>query len=127
MNTGVANGQPSSEYTQSSNDSNGSHQSPPGSPALNEATDKYQTFSISEKEGESDVGEEIQLIDNDLGLGNGRVMITEETTKDSDLEGKPVNVCTHHGSKSVLSISVYPSCVCRKRQPSPCFKRLEFL
>lgn len=105
-NAGVENNQPPTQYSQS-----GSHhcsqQSPPGSPAaLKGKSDKYQTFSFSDKEGESDVDEQIQLIESEHGLGDGRVAVIEETSKDSDLQSKPENVCFHHHN-----YCCYSSCV----------------
>ena len=105
---GVGNNQPPTEYSQSGSHPDGSQQSPPGSPALNRKSNKYQTFSFSDKEGETDVDEQIQLIESEHGLGDGRVAVIEETSKDSDLQSKPENVCFHHHN-----YHCYSGCVSR--------------
>ncbi len=88
--------QPPSQSTQSGSHTDGSQQSPPGSPALNGKINKYQTFSFSDPEGETDVDEQIQLIESEHGHGGGRGIGVEETSRDSDLQSKAENVCIHH-------------------------------
>ena len=120
----VENGQPPSP---NSSHPNGSHQSPPGSPALNEQNKKYHTFSFSDKEGETDDSERIQLIQSEQGLGNETVTVTEETSKVSDpvLQSKAVNVYFH---RSVGRLESYASSLYyRRRLQSLYFKYSEFL
>ena len=85
----------------------GFEQSPPGSPVRNEKNDKYKTTSFSDKEDETDVDEQVQLIESDHGLGGGRVTVVEETLKDSDLQSGVGNVCNN----SVFSIIINPRCM----------------
>lgn len=94
-NLGVENGKLPSP---SGSHPSGSHQSPPGTPALSGQSETYQTFSFSDKEGETDDNEQIQLIESEQGFGNGRVTVTEETSKisDPDLQSKAENVYFHH-------------------------------
>ena len=108
----------------------GSHptSSPHGSPTHNGIIDKYQSFGISEKEGESDVDEEAQLIKNDGGLENGGETVTVETTE--DLSSQPKTVCLLIMIIWLLNVDIkvkYVLCVYRKRELSPCYKLSEFL
>ena len=85
----------------------GFEQSPPGSPVRNEKNDKYKMTSFSDKEDETDVDEQVQLIESDHRLGGGRVTVVEETSKDSDLQSGVENVCNN----SVFSIIINPRCM----------------
>ena len=113
-NVGVGIDKPPNQSTQSDSHPNGSQQSPCGSPAfnINRKKEKYQTFSFSDQEGETDVNEQIQLIESECGFGD-RVIAVEETSRDSDLQSKAENVCIHHKDYfSLIIIKLRTQCYC---------------
>ena len=111
-NVGVGIDKPPNQSTQSDSHPNGSQQSPCRSPAFNEKKEKYQTFSFSDQEGETDVDEQIQLIESERGFGD-RVTAVEETSRDSDLQSKAENVCIHHKDYfSLIIIKLCTQCFC---------------